>query len=116
MSFQITEALAAAFVNDWYATLDAHAPAEQLLARTVGKEFSVHFPGRDLDYEGFCAWYLADIHTHFNGRHRISSMHIETDGDHATVLNHITWKAQRWTPPAAYSEEVTLTPDVTMCL
>ena len=114
MAFQITKALAAAFACDWYNAVDSHTPVQLLMERTVGSEFRVHFPGRDLRYDDFLAWYENDIHTHFDGRHRIHSMEIETTGDQAVVLLQITWKARRWTPPAAYSEEVTLTPDVTM--
>jgi hypothetical protein len=105
-------------VDTWYAKLDAHAPAEELLPLLADDGLEMKLPEVTLHgHAEFIQWYERVIHTFFDEIHTMKELHItltgalretdvEVDGSlmQAQVQLIVNWQARRWRPPAAKSE------------
>lgn len=95
-----------AFVADWYRLLDAHAPADELVARVAELGLEMQLPEGTLSgVEAFRQWYEGVIRLFFDEAHTLKTVEVTLQPDGGAAADIVVnWQARRWWPPARNSQ------------
>ena len=103
----LTDAEVRQFVDQWYHTLDIHAPLQAFLVLIADEGIEFRFPEVTVtDKDGVIQWYNRVTTTFFDEIHQTKELAISTEGDRATVKVVTLWQASVWNPPAPKSERL----------
>jgi len=98
-----------AFTRDWYEKLDVHAPMVDILPMLSDEELTMVFPEATLNgLADFERWYQGVIRIFFDEVHIVKEVNADISGDKATVEVVVQWEANRWNPPARFSDRIKL--------
>ena len=102
----LTEAEVAALVEEWYlGKLDAHAPADDVVALLAEEGLEMVFPEATVrTVDGFRRLYAQWVGTYFDEVHAIEDLRIAIAGDRADIAVVVRWQRRTWRPPAPRSE------------
>lgn len=91
--------------NDWYRSLDAHAPLDAVLTLLAEDGFEIRIPeGTFRGRDGFEHVYEELwIRRFFDEAHELKQLSFTPAGDKAEVKVVVNWQTRSWDPPAPKS-------------